>query len=209
MSSLHNALRGAKRLLPGIKKILGVTDADAGVERFSETLQPVLDPWSQPDFSFPRGETRHARGIVVAAGAAATFAGFTLVNPAGSNRIIVVLTMSLNVNAATDYELSVDTQGTLDGSFATLLAITSLDLRQRITNAGIGRVAIGNPALFPVGNRINAGATAPNIVDYVREAEGVVLAPGFGILLQIADDAAEVRGSVSWRERGALPGELV
>jgi len=53
---VHNALHRCTDLLQGFKRSLGMdTDADA-VERLGETLTPVMDLWSRPEWALPRRE---------------------------------------------------------------------------------------------------------------------------------------------------------
>lgn len=65
MSDQHNALHRCTELLQGFKRGLGMDrDAD-GVERVGETLTPVWDIWSKPEFARLRGEHLGAASLLV------------------------------------------------------------------------------------------------------------------------------------------------
>jgi hypothetical protein len=69
VSHVHNALHRTTELLQGFKRAMGIDrDAD-GVERLGETLTPVFDIWSQPEWARLRGE--HLGVIELSAVAAA------------------------------------------------------------------------------------------------------------------------------------------
>lgn len=206
MGQQHNELRRSP-LSQALARAIGDTRY-SGLERYGETLQPVIDLWRLPEWAFLRREATGQRGIVVAAGGAGTFAGFTLINPAGSGRLVIVLSAQVAMAAGgTDFEVSQDDAATLNASFATALVATSRDTRLGEVNPGMATVNIGNPAVFPVGNRLHVGIGLVNTPIDLPVA-GIVLSPGFGLLVQNGDDAALLRGSIAWRERVALPGEL-
>jgi len=69
MPHVHNALHRGD-VAAALKNALGVTDPEDGLERFSETLQPVLDLWELPEWAILlRRRLWTAYGSVAAGGA--------------------------------------------------------------------------------------------------------------------------------------------
>lgn len=88
---LHNALTNYVQLLNGFRRALGEMGGDfSGIERAGETLTPILNPWSLPEWALLRGEILFARSIAVGA-LAANYSIQELVNPTGSGVLAVVL----------------------------------------------------------------------------------------------------------------------
>ena len=67
MPKPHNAIDRANEMLRGLRNIVGMSEG--GVERFGETLTPVLDAWRLPEHRVPRGEYPWTIRYPVAAGA--------------------------------------------------------------------------------------------------------------------------------------------
>jgi hypothetical protein len=203
MGSVHNELSRGE-LSRALKNSVGATRG-GGIERYGETLQPVIDLWRQPEHRFLRSEHTYSRGTSVAAGAAGTFAGVCLICRASqTGKLFVVQAVSVSPAANTQVSWGTTTEATADANFPSQLAGTALDLRSPQT-API-RIGFGTPAgaVTPFGQ----GSFANLPQQYVRELEGVVLTPGFAVFVQTQDDAAVLIANFTWRERQAYPGEF-
>lgn len=99
MGELHNELRHGSRLSVGIKRLLGMDGDQEGTSRVSETLTPVMDPWSRPEFALHRGELLAWHGVDQAAVAGQT-SKTQVKNPAGSRVLFVVSGVWIRVTAA-------------------------------------------------------------------------------------------------------------
>lgn len=205
MPKVHNAITRSN-WGDAIKRALGVTKSEGGIERFGETLTPIIDLWGPVDFAFLRGELRGVRGALVAAGGAGTFAGVTLVNPLGSGRLLTVTSARFAVPVLANVSMSQASSALMDASFATGISAFSLDVRQQ---GMLSEVKTGIPAVAPpIGNHISIMPAIANEVILAQELIGMTLRPGNGILIQTADDAATLFAAFQWRERVALLGEL-
>lgn len=65
-----NGLKNYPELTRGIVTSVGLGDSDSGLENLSPELQPVLDPWRQPEHALLRGEFFGAVSSTVNAGGA-------------------------------------------------------------------------------------------------------------------------------------------
>lgn len=212
MGSVHNELRRGN-LSAALTRALGVQKGDEGIERFGETMQPVIDLWSQPEFSFLRHELLMTVqfGNVAVAG---EFSAVALVNPVASNCLAVVemvdyrtptasggVTLRLASAAAVAATLTFTGKGTSRDfrSFASPVAL----------GAGGGRIEyyIGSdPAA--IGGILEDGNT-PNTSDYRNfQTPPYILAPGQALVVQCGTVNNIILANARWRERAALPGEL-
>ena len=96
MSRLHNALtRGA--ISDALKRAVGDTRSQGGVERYSETLEPVLDLWSRPEWAILRDEILWG-GASTQAAVAGELSFVAVINPLGSGMLTVSPRPSLSGN---------------------------------------------------------------------------------------------------------------
>lgn len=88
MAGTHNALtRGP--LGRALKEALGDSKSEGALERFGETMQPVMDLWGRPEWAILRNESLWACSIVRAGDAAnQSVVGVGL--PANSKNLVVV-----------------------------------------------------------------------------------------------------------------------
>lgn len=69
MGHVHNALDRATDLIRGYRRALGIVGPDGGVERFGETLTPVIDLWDNPRWIALMGDNPQFGTLTVAANA--------------------------------------------------------------------------------------------------------------------------------------------
>jgi hypothetical protein len=201
MAKVHNQISRGD-VTNAVQRALGITKPDtAGVERYGETLGPVLDIWRQPEWAFLRGE--RLQGFSASVGAiAAEFGYAALVNPAGSNVIVVVEAVMAFGTAFYQVELA------QEATWAATLAA--------ILPGGIFRDTRWFPGALGGSARIRTGTDPSSVlgtsIDQQRNLPAinlpVVLGPGWG--LAVAADVVNVvlPYVFGWRERKAYPGEL-
>lgn len=106
MGSLHNGLTSNPKLQEAYRRALGEqSQGFSGLERGSESLQPVIDLWSVPEWALLRGEVLYSRRGFIAAGAA-LFSSTEFVNPAGSGILAVVY--EITNQSAISFDVAVD-----------------------------------------------------------------------------------------------------
>lgn len=208
MAQIHNELRKGT-LSEAIKRALGVTRSEGGVERFGETVTPIVHPWGLPEWAYLRGEAL-AGGQRFEAAAGATFLGsVALVNPAASKYLVVVTMATYQVAVAANVRVGLDTEAAIVAVLPTTTIGSFADTRWSRTGIGpIARIRSGAPAaalgsILCFDNTTTIDTRALSIGE-----EKIVLSPGFGIVLQNQDDNAGFTVAYAWRERLAYPGEL-
>ena len=96
MASIHNAIT-RQNFNKAVRGALGIAKSDPALERFSETLDVTMDLWSMPEWAFLRGELLWASGVTQVA-VAAEFSGAAVVNPVGSQSLVIVDDISAGGN---------------------------------------------------------------------------------------------------------------
>ncbi|MGH8566961.1 MAG: hypothetical protein ACREXU_02840 [Gammaproteobacteria bacterium] len=202
MAQLHNELHRAGRIQEAFKLILGVEESDSGVERFSETLQPILDIWSRPEWAALRGERR-----LLAAG---DQAGDGTNVPKIRLRVfgmrphaLIVVRLTLGVELADVVRVR---RQDLSADLATNVDTTDEDGRFGLNATSEVSVSRGNEAA--VGNTVwSARLSAATVYQPPLE---IILVTG-----QALDVNSELNGltqrlfaSFQWSERRAFTGEL-
>src|SRR5688500_18898030 len=181
---------------------------DGGLERYGETLQPVVNTWELPENRLPRGEATLSRAVAVAAGAAGTFAGAALINRVTHrNRPFVVEQGSVFCPATSQVRAGTTTGATADAYFGSQRRGPLLDARSTVGTAA-SRSGFGVAAGIVTSLHM-IGVALANTLVYIDELEGCVLHPGFAVFVQSQDEAADFNVNFKWRERVAYPGELV
>lgn len=91
MPALHNGLTSNPKLQEAYRRALGEqSQSFSGLERGSESLQPIMDLWALPEWALLRGERLFSLQVSAPA-VAARNSSVELVNPAGSGILAVVL----------------------------------------------------------------------------------------------------------------------
>jgi len=98
MAQVHNELRRGV-LSEAIKRLLGYTRSEGGVERFGETLVPILNPFQLPEWQFLR-DCQLFSSPRTSAQAAGFISRHGLTNPAGSGVIAVATCITVTNGSA-------------------------------------------------------------------------------------------------------------
>lgn len=145
MGQLHNELtRGL--FSSALTAALGVAKGRGGLERFGETLQPIVNLWERPEWAFLRQEqlwaVRQSQGAV-----ALEFGHIAIANPANSGVISVVeVYQARSSTAGTSLDTSIFYEGTWTSSTArATMALQANGVRAldtRVRPSGIVRTEI-------------------------------------------------------------------
>jgi len=206
---LHNALKRSP-IADGIKKAIGQhKQGEGGLERWSETLQPIVNAWGMPEWAALRGEQLCAVRSLQAA-VAAEYSGIALMNPLGSNTIVVV--------EAVNFAMGATAQALLEVVVDTVIAATYTV----VTNPGCARdrrfkgVSGLSRATFRQGTDLTQTFGAQLERENFTAANPLIPFIALPVILRPGDDLVVIGQSVNltldvnwvWRERQAFPGEL-
>jgi hypothetical protein len=209
---VHNALNRGP-LGKALKGALGDQDSENALERWGETLTPVLDMWSMPEWAFLRTE-RLCGGKFDVTGAAGTIPEVLLFNPADSDFLVVVQHVHLQwVTALGALEFRLQ-RGTPPGMLLpigfTRVAAGPLDTRDpRLVDVGGTRaiLATGTNAAVAGGSGIDGWVASTTIP--VDTFDPIILAPNTGLVVgATAVGVNRFLGGIYWRERLAFQSEL-
>lgn len=198
---IHNALHRTNALLQGINRALGNDRGGTGVERLSESLTPIMNPWQLPEWAFLRGELLGWTDQNIGAGGAGFRSIAQLFNNS-ENRIVVIEPGSRFSAGAGNVELGVTaTQATTDSGLNLLLRDT------RILNPSVSgaRARSQNNAAIPAG--FTAGISFLSAAVLYDLTFPIILSPGFGAFAVPSQDNAAISASWIARVREMLPGE--
>jgi len=201
LAKVHNQISRGD-LSRAVTAALGVSKPDVGgLERFSETCDIVMNPWGMPEWAYLRRE--RLQGFAGNVGAiAAEFGMSALVNPAGSNTIVVLEYAQLR---GVQYQLQLAQEAVWSATLTVILPGGIFrDTRWPITNlGGAARIRTGTDASSILGTAIDVQLANIPII-----AAPVILAPGWGVALVSFTVNTTVEYVFGWRERKAYPGEL-
>lgn len=205
MSTVHNEIRKGW-LSEAVNRALGRT-RDGGVERVSETLDIVMNPWGMPEWAYLRGEILGAAALFVGA-IAAEYGYAVLHNPPGSGRIITVEAAGITNNAGTgQLVLLAEADYLLLGLTPTLGYYR--DPRNTVyPHAIINRIFVGTHTV-QLGSYLDHTLWAAGPTAYFMAGVPCILPPGFSIAVRNGSVNIAQLAILSWRERNAYPGELV
>jgi hypothetical protein len=206
VGTLHNELRRAGQFQRGFLLALGITDSDSGVERLGETLTPIIDLWSRPEWHFVRDE-RITGFTLVSIAVAAEFTGQAIVNPAGSNRLVVVELAAYRAELAFDVALQVVTEAQATVTYTVANSLRPLDTRWPGVS-GVITLRDGSDAAATLGGTNIDFTFPPSTLGRQFVNLPVVLSPGFGLAMIGQTVNTAFRGIWRIRDRLALPGEL-
>lgn len=210
MGQQHNELRRGA-LSAAFTRAVGDMRGSGGIERYGETLTPVLDLWSLPEWLFLRGERGYAFPVVGPA-VAAEFGAAAVVNPAGSGFLLVVEKLTVDAGAfagSSVLNVEVNTEAIIAATLGTVSGFNVLDTRWFAATgtfgAGVARVGsdpgvIGLPlesARVPAGNMPESKVALP-----------YTLHPGFGLVARFGTVNTAFLANFRVRERRAFPSEL-
>src|SRR5438132_10615506 len=183
MGQQHNELNRAVEIDHAVRVIVSETDSESKVERFSETLTPILDIWSRPEWAFLRNEVLFSVGPQTSAAVAAQSSFVQLFNPVTSTRIVVITGAAFKATVlSTDVNLGV-TAIVRGASFDGAVALDSryneggLWVGREPLSASFGALAppFGTDLLVGQDSCLVAGQWQP-----FRNFPTIILSPGFG-----------------------------
>lgn len=204
MGHLHNALHHPTQLLDALRRAVGEGDDSdfEGTSRFGETLTPVLDIFTQPEWRLLRGESWWSRYVNTATAPAGRFASVELVNPTGSDILAVVRVV--HQASSPDFEVGPDTGGSIA---ANPVSNSARPLDTRLVNAAGGFA--DHRCTLTLGD-VAAGVTNPNWLYDVIEGTACpefILRPGSKLWLIATAAATDLQANIAWSERRLFPGE--
>lgn len=209
--AVHNALtRGP--FGAALSRAVGDSVGSSGLERYGETLTPILDLWRQLEWAYLRGELVAAFDKAQPA-VAAEFGAVALVNPTGSNRLYVIERISAWVAVQTFFTVAVALEGVISATLGLSTVSISLDTRWRERTTGADRttglVYIGSDPAGIGGQveRMTPNAGGGNFAQAYTSVP-LVLQPGWGVALVCGTVNVPIEISMRYRERTAFPGEL-
>lgn len=202
---IHNQLTDSAELLNGIGRAAGLSEGD-GVIRLGETLDPTIDPWSQPEWAYLRNE-RLGGGRGFSAAVAAEFSIIALGNAIGSGNIVVVEAVSAQGGAGNPVlQLEVVADSIIAGTLSA--AAFFISARDRRFGATTGRTFLktGTDVASTFGVQIEHQTSATAFTPFTNLP--VILKPGDDLIVieQTVNLALDV--NFKWRERKAFKNEL-
>lgn len=212
MSNLHNELRAASQHGLALRRMFG-GDRDLNVERLSETLQPVVNPYEHAYCSFLRGERVWSLSTTFPA-VVGEFTYAVIANPKESGLLVTVEEAAVEADSV----ISIDVKTVYDWTASSLRATLTLvggvgipiDLRWPAgEQAEIWSGSDGSGNLMTtVTYRSDRLITAVNNEFYATRAVPVILKPdsALGFVASAANNAFNLFLRVV--ERSALVGEL-
>lgn len=210
---IHNQLSHGAELQNGIATAVGLSRELEGVVRLGETLEPNIDPWSQPEWAFLRGERLGATKLFAAA-VAAEFGIIGIGNPAGSGNIVVVEDVSIGAGvAAITAQLEVVAHSVITGTVVTTTGMASGRDRRWGSTAGrtfqVSGTDISNSFGIPLEQQVAVIVPAAG-AQWNRFTVGVpcILRPGDDLIIVGQTVNISLAGNMKWRERKAFTAEL-
>jgi hypothetical protein len=206
---IHNAIKYSSPLLRAYSRVVGLGEDEEGTVRLGETLTPVLDIWSLPEWAFNRGELIGVTRVTKAA-VAGEFSIIGILCPSAARRRLVVVEKAGVVSTvAGGCILELCTEAQLNALTAAAQTVGSS--RDRRAGADSATQTISGSAV--------AQTTGGRVIDAALSTTGgtagpfefglpVILPPGFA--LAIVGRAANelIIATFAYREREAFPGEL-
>lgn len=207
----HNQLREATALIASLGRAMGERDGDwSGIERAGETLQPIIDLWSLPEWAALRGETLWS--VLFSQGKVAAEKGLVaVVNSSTSGCIAVVDGL---------YVRTTDAAGAFNWFIATEAAVLAqedagggINVRDRrmATLAGgwlIGQLRVSRGGSAGIAANILGNYATSTIYPLVVPLAPVVLRPGEAFCVEHGTVNLDILAGFSGRLRRAVAGEL-
>lgn len=199
----HNAIKYGTALSAWAKWAVGLADDQPGLSRVGETLQPVVDPWKLPEWSWLRRERLYSRSVPVVNGVGFSTAEF--VNPATSN-VIAVIDAIVNMDSTLSHAINwVVNSGPATGN-GLVGTVQGVDRDTRDPQLGETSVCT-----IVRSNNLGAGAVLPQRtlpVGAQDNTQGWIIVPGKSLFIAGTVAAANIQFDIAFRERKAFPGEL-
>ena len=205
---IHNQLSHGAELQNGIASAVGLSRELEGVVRLGETLEPNIDPWSQPEWAFLRGERLGcARGAAVAVAAEFPYCCFG--NAAGSGNIVVVEQITVQSGTAQSCRLEVAADTLVSGTLSAQAFFGSARDRRFGSTTGRSFFRTGTDPASTLGG-VPTETIIINNTSYVPFVVSVpfILKPGDDLLIIGLTVNTTLDVNWKWRERKAFTGEL-
>jgi len=204
----HNGLERAGALTSALKDALGATDAEGGLERFGETMTPVIDLWRQPEWALLRDELPWAFTLTQPA-VAAEFSAVGIVNPVGSRKLLVVDMLCYRSLATQGINSGWATSAVILSTLASSQAVLTRDLRAN-PQVAAALVAFGSDAAIGsiITQTLEADSVAAAAANQLGHVTPVILPPGFGFAAVGTTVNSNIVVTMAGRERPVFPAEL-
>lgn len=214
MGQLHNELRRGI-LSRALTLALGDARGAGGIERFGETLTPIIDLWDRPEWAALRDELFWVHGAIASA-VVGEFSAAAVTNPAGSPFIITVEHFVMaNPGATVTARWGYGTAAQI----ITALGATSANPSLKDRRPGVSRptlvaemVSLHNGSDAVLANAIPTTAELYDIESTELQDAIVtvptILGPGQGYILACSTVNTAFKWAVSGRVRRAFTTEL-
>lgn len=210
--AVHNAL--SRGVLPSaLSRAVGDAEGSSGLERYGETLTPTLDLWRQAEWAYLRRETLLGLAFNVSA-VAAEYCGGAIVNPDGSNLIVVVDGGGgMVAGAVGQFRLGRSLSTAILATYLALGRGLARDSRWNIgqgaaNTAGASLVASGTDAAAFFSGPLSRDHSPADLFCSFPDAFPVILHPGQAVVIECGNVNTAITLRFRWRERLAFPGEL-
>lgn len=210
MGQLHNELRRGS-LSIALKTFIGDTRDPGGLERYGETLTPILDMWGLPEVAYLRRELLWA-GQLTQTAVVGEQSMLAVTNPLASGKVVVVETISLQGSVQSVRITPTVLRTDIEATLAIGLVPQAKDQRWWRDPATVG---------FQARTQFWVGTNAGSLGGITTEKLGIlageptsavtvpyVIRPGCSLLIEGMTVNLGVDFSIVGRERVAFPGEL-
>lgn len=207
MGTQHNEIHYGSDFVKAIGLAVGLGEEE-GVFRLGETWQPIIDPFSRPEWQFLFDEKLCGIQRFNSA-VAGEFTWNALVNP-GTTKILIVVDQVIVASgvAGLSYDLEISTEAAVTATLGTPIPGAVLDSRWPSLSTQ-GRNYTGSDAAASAATAFERQGTnvAPDVLKFVTPP--LILSPGFAAILVCQTVNSAFNCSFRWRERQLLPRELI
>lgn len=207
MAQIHNALtRGP--WTKALKAALGDSRSEGGVERFGETLDPIIDLWSRPEWAYLLDDVLWSR-LVGQVAVVGEFSFCAVANPSTSNRIITVTAaVAGSSSAGTFVTLGVNTRDTVS-----LTATQAVTLARDFRTPGGDLLTVpefwfGSDVANLVANQLDQLSFPTNVYAPFLLGVPYILVPGRALIATTSGTNQAITAGFAGFSRRAFRGEL-
>jgi hypothetical protein len=211
VGDIHNELTQAFALQSAYQAALGAMQSGfSGIERAGETLTPVMDLWSLPEWSFLRTEVLFS-SFLAQTKVAAEKGSVAVVNPSTSRSLAIVERITRRTaDAAGTFNVFITTEALIQAQADATAAVNTRDQRNGVAQ-GVARLLIvrgGSAAGLIVNNLENFTSTGAMTETGPLACLPVVLEPGKGLVVEHGTINLDIAACFAGRVRTCLHGEL-
>lgn len=200
----HNALKYGVNLTRALERLVGLDDHEQGTTRLGETLTPVIDAWSRPEFALPRLEILYCRAPATVPAVAARNSILSFVNPVGSGIIAVVLGWVTYTGSVLDVQTG--TGGSIAANQVTSLGVAQDSRLAQHGETSICQLITGDVA---AGVAITQWTDVGSASESMRLLPQFIVTPGNKVDWINPTVNTAFRIGLLWSERRGFPGELL